>query len=540
MRRTIAALALLAACSDTKPVDPKTADSCAAEGKLLEAGACVEPAHYGAPLWSTCPNEQHGTNETLSEKAAYYDDIATRLHLHPQLGFVLNVTLKEGVDEKTATVADVERFQSGENDGLWSALYLTSQAYRYAVTRDPAVLATIRVMLDAEAKRMRITGVPGIFTRQYIPPDVQGISCPTDQAHYITDLEKDDNRWVKIEDDGCVSYVDRETMAWTKSEHCGLGEFAGYCFLDNVSKDEYAGHMLALGALYKYVDDPEVQRITRELLTQVGDHLVDNELQLVDWDRRITEHGRFSPVAFDDFPGFNAAMAMAYVGAAKVASQSAELTDFYDRCLLQRSGGADCLGFTDPDPFTSYLEAAGMYVGPEGCGSNYNNVSMHLLTLHTLLWFEHDKKTRAEIQHSLEADVMKKSGEPRAIIGQHNALFDFIWAAGKKLGEGSDGPAYDAVEDGICQLKQYRASQASPSITLDPVRHAPYCKDRFDRDSSQHARETYERCAATFVWWGDPYSLSVCSEDLRDVHQPSGYLLPYWMGRYYGFIPADL
>lgn len=502
----------------------------------LAACSKEEPA-VPPVVYSTCPEVQHGTAESLVEKAAYYDDIATRLHLHPQLGFVLNVTLAEGVDERTATVADVEEFQSGENDGLWSSLYLTSQAYRYAVTRESGVLATIKLMLDAEATRMRITGVPGIFTRQYIPPAVQGISCPTDQAHYTTDAEKDDNRWVKIEADGCVHYVDRDTMMWTKSTHCGLEEFAGYCFLDNVSKDEYAGHMVALGALYMYVDDPDVRRITTELLTQIGDHLLQNELKLVDWDGRITEHGRFSPLAFDDFPGFNAAMALAYVGAARTASGREDLGAFYDRCLLQKNGGMPCLGFSDPEPFTSYLEAAGMYVGPEGCGSNYNNVSMHLLTLHTLLMFERDPKTRGEIVKSLEVDVMKKPGEPRAIINQHNALFDFIWAAARSE---SATPEFDAVEDGVCQLKQYRASNAAVTIELDPARHAPYCKDRFDRDSSQNPRETYERCAATFVWWGDPYSLSVCTANAREVRQPSGYLLPYWMGRYYGFIPADL
>jgi monoamine oxidase len=56
------------------------------------------------------------------------------------------------------------------------------------------------------------------------------------------------------------------------------------------------------------------------------------------------------------------------------------------------------------------------------------------------------------------------------------------------------------------------------------------------RDVSEFPREAYERCAATFVWWGDPYSLGVCTANPQDVRQPAGYTLPYWMGRYYGFI----
>lgn len=540
MRKSALLLIPLLACGCGKSEETPPPLECAANGQLEENGACVDPWRYGTPIWSTCPDEQHGTAESLRAKAEYYDAIAPRLHLNPDLGFVLNVTLKEGVLESSATLGDVEEFQSGENDGLWSALYLTAQAYRYAVTRSPEALSIIKLLLDGQETRMKITGVPGIFTRQYIRPGVQGISCPTDQARYTTDLEKDDNRWVKIEDDGCVHVVDRDTLMWTKTDHCGLDDYKGWCFLDNVSKDEYAGHMLALAALLRLVDDPQVQTITRDLLGQVGRHLIMNNMTLVDWDGRVTEHGRFSPFALDDFPGFNAAMALGYVAAARDATGDPALTSFYRKCLLQKDGGGPCIGLTDPDPFTEYLEAAGMYVGDEGCRSNYNNVSMHLLSLHTLLWFERDPPVRAAIQKSLDEDVMRKAGEPRAIIGQHNALFDFIWAANKKLGPNSDGPAYDAVEDGICQLKQFRTSQAGNTVALDPIRHAPYCKNRFDDDVSANPREAYERCSATFVWWGDPYSLSTCTEDQRNVRQPSGYLLPYWMGRYYGFIPEDL
>src|SRR5262245_17823917 len=247
--RKLAALLfpIVGACSSAEEM----ARDCAAEGLLDDMGTCVEPWRYGSPPWSTCPNEQHATAESLHEKADYYDAIATRLHIHPELGFAVNVTLKaDAPPEANATIADVETFNSGENDGLWSALYLTSQAYRWAVTKSPDALATIRLLLAAEETRMRITGVPGIFTRQYIKPNVQGISCPTEQERYIPDVEKDDNKWVKIED-GCVQTVDRTTMQWTKSDHCGLADFNGWCFLDNVSKDEYSGHMLALAALMR-------------------------------------------------------------------------------------------------------------------------------------------------------------------------------------------------------------------------------------------------------------------------------------------------
>ncbi len=514
--------------------------SCADRGELCQAGACVKPWLFEAPQWPTCAAEPHATPETLVQKAEYYDAIAGRLHVHPDLGVAHNVTLRAGADEKTATHADVERRRHGENDGLWSALYLASQAYRYAVTRSPEALAMIQKLMAAEETRMAITGVPGVFTREYVNPAIPGTACPTDLERYRVDLEKDDNRWVQIREDGCIWTVGRESGAWEKSSACGLGQFAGWCFLDNVSKDEYAGHMLALVLVMKLVDDVPTQAIVRRLLGNVARHLMANDLAFVDWDGRITEHGRLSPIALDDFPGFNAAMALAYVKAGADATGDAEIRAFYEDCLLQRKGPRSCAGIESPDSLLLSFEAPGangMYRGEDGCGSNYNNIGMHMLSLLTLSWLhDDDLRLRNSVQNHLDVEAFRKD-HPRAIQKIHNAAFDLVFAAHKKLGPGSDGHAVAAVEDAVCQLRQFRASQAEVSITLD-ARHQPYCKNRFDRDVSEHPRQTHERCAATFVWWGDPFSLDVCTADPLQVDQPSGYLLPYWMARYYGFIGA--
>ena len=48
-----------------------------------------------------------------------------------------------------------------------------------------------------------------------------------------------------------------------------------------------------------------------------------------------------------------------------------------------------------------------------------------------------------------------------------------------------------------------------------------------------------DRCAATFAWWGDPYELHTCADDPTLVQNPAGYLLPYWMARYHGFLGPD-
>ena len=513
----------------------------AEQGQLCEAGQCVDPWRYGSPTFDQCASEPRATPESLAEKAAYFEEASRRLHIHPKLGWLSSVRLpcagsdctQSSVPETTATWQDVESWDSGENDGLWSALYLGAEAYRYAVTKDPDALDTLKLLLDSESKRMRITGVPGLFTRQMIPPGVSGIACPTDPQSYVPDKEKDDNRWVRVAADGCLESADATTLEWTKSKVCGLGELAGWCFLDNVSEDEYAGHMFGLGAVAKLVDDESVRSVARDLLAQIGDHLVKNQLSFVDWDGRVTEHGRiWAPLLVG---GYNAAMSLSFIKSIALATGDPKFSTFYDDCLLKKSGESACIDHygANQKPYDDVLFPTGLNLG---CKANWNNYSMYMLSSHGLLWGEHDPVVRAKAQHVLVDEMWLPPGEARPLSEQNNAFFDFIYAAGKPLGPDSDGPAKSAVENGICMLRQFPAHKLPVALDCPAAQCVEVCKDRFDEPMTDYPRPVAERCISRFVWWGSPYSTSPCSVDARFVHSPADYLVAYWMGRYYGFI----
>lgn len=518
----------------------RAGDDCAASGRLCEAGACVDPWRYGEPSYGDCTSAR-STATRLVDKARAYDAAATRLHLHPELGWMMPVVLREGASVSTATWRDVAQWDSGENDGLFSALYMASQAYRYAVTRDAEALATLRLLMRAEARRMAVTGVPGIFTRQYVPPGIAGIACPTELARYVPSADKSANRWVQVRDDGCVWVVDGSSLRWTATTHCGLAAHAGTCWLDNVSKDEYAGHVFALGLVHRLVDDVELRETSAAMLRDVGRHLVDHGLRFVDWDGRRTRWGQLAALAGDDAPGFNAAMALSFVRTCADASGDVTLARFFDDCLGRAATGAACAvePRETPRPYVEYLSRSEVYQGPDGCTSNYNDLSMQALSLQGLLDGALSPSLRAAAQRSLDVDLFRAPGQPRALLAQHNPWFDLLWASHKRLGPGSDGPAFAAVRDAICMLREMPDTYERRAVTLASG-HAPYCTDRFGRPSSQQPRTAAERCAATYAWWGDPYSLEACDEDPRYVAPPTGFLLPYWMGRYYGLIAPTL
>ena len=516
------------------------------ELKLCENLQCVDPWRLGSPSWSKCESDPDATVESLAEKAQGYEDIAKRLHVHPDLKWMLGVTLpcltpectEPAVPEAQATWQDVELWHSGENDGLWSALYLTAQAYRYGVTKDSEALDMIKLLLEGQRRRMAITGVPGIYTRQLIPPNFDGLSCPTEPEEYLVDEEKDDNQWVRVGSDGCVQVVDPDTLDFVSTDHCGLEQFAGWCWLDNVSEDEYSGHMLAHAAVARLVDDPEVQAANAALLAQVGQHLVDHKLELYDWDGRRTEHGKLWPG--DVLSGYMATMTLAFMKAVAVGTGDPAFQAFIDQCMLKRSSGdQQCL-----DQFGAatkpYDELVWQAALDFGCKSNWNNFSMHMLSLHTLLMLEQEPSLRATYQAALKDDMFDFPESERPLKEQNNTLYDFIFAADKALGPASDGPAYDAVENGICMLRQFPASEHIREMSCPADQCTPVCEDRFDRPMTDYARPMAERCMGTFIWWKSPYSLAECSENLRTIKPPADYLLPYWMGRYYGFIDETM
>jgi hypothetical protein len=337
-------------------------------------------------------------------------------------------------------------------------------------------------------------------------------------------------------------------MEWVESNHCGLDDFAGWCWIDNVSKDEYSGHMFALGVLGKLVDDPEVQTVVKDLLEQIGQHLVDTRMQFTDWDGRVTEHGRLWAVAMDDYPGYNAGMALSFMKICAEITGNQDFHDWYLDCLLQESGEWDCIQqlLELPRPYTEHLPAVSLYLDDvdgtgDTCKSNWNNFSMHFQSIHNLIWFEHDPLLRAVYQHHMDQDVFNPDGPERPLIVQHNTWFNFMYAAQKDLGPDSDGPALDVVEDGIRMLRQFPARKTPVDLACPPdVCVLSDCTDRFDRPLIENPRQVADRCLGRFSWWSNPYSPADCTASPLVVVSPADYLLVYWMGRYYGFISEDM
>jgi len=500
--------------------------------------------------WSTCPDLQ--PPQTLAQKAAYYDWIAPRLHqLHAALpgedaySLVYNARCDAPVPETIVPDADLPTCSHdlAENTGLWTSLYLASQAFRYGATQSPEALEQIRITLRGMYYMMKITGKDGLYTRDFRDPTLPGMHCPSDPAEYAPPSDKMvGNRWVKVDTDGCFITWDPDANAgagdWKKDlEHCTDTKFAGFCWQRNASKDEYSGHVFALGIVAKLVDDAEIRTLANDALGQIGHHLLKYNYWINDYDGRNTRYGSAHAMSMDEFPGYNAWLALSWTLVASTVTGDEDLSAAYHDCLLQESGVNPCIkqGSETPRDYRLYLNTMALSLG---CDTNYDNVSMGFLSYLNLMWMDDDASNRSLFRTEFEKQTRGPDKDGRRIWAQKDPFFNFLLVAMMGPDAGNTEEMMQLVEDGVCTLKEFPTSNVRHGRDNSAV--PMWCHSERHGPLAAEPLPIQNRCSSVFEWWGDPNEIDNCAENLLEADPPAGYLLPYWMGRYFGFISADL
>lgn len=472
--------------------------------------------------WPDC-TPQHGTQQSLSEKAAYYQWLVPRLHRlegqaadgRPIVHALFHHTCLDG-PVPTAEVPDsdlpaVIRFGSYGNTGLWTALYVASQAFRYAVAKqvgdDPVrddALNEVKITLEAIYRLLRITGKEGLFARGYWSPLPQfSPPEPGGDTHFVDD-----------------------------------GEFAGYTWIGDVSQDEYSGHMYALGVVARLVDDPWVQETCRDIAQQVGNHLMDHHLWITDVDGEPTKYGKMSAWSFMHFPGYNAWQVLTWIKMAAVISGDPVLDDYFHDCLLQEQGEQSCIDqeFEVPTPYTEHLDTLDVM---QGCATNHDSVSMAFLAADNLIGYEDDADRRKSYQRTLHDKLVVGDVQGRNITEHGNAFLNMIYASRMDYDDPTATQPEPLIRDALCTLKEFPEDKR---YSLKDTMHYPhFCDSERHGSLAESPIPWREHPVYIFLFWRSPYERQHEDETIRcgddpGMEPPADYLLPYWMGRYYGWI----
>lgn len=443
----------------------------------------------------------------LVERAADYDQIARTLHIQPGQNLLHSAYFQEDL-------ATFDRVRLSDNSGFWTATYVASQAYRYKVTGEAEALENLKRTLQGMLDLMRITGVPGLFARSYVNLDLPGF--PTEQNlldQYPTcDLSVAHcKRWNKVED----------------------GPYANHMFKNDVSRDEYAGHLFAVGVAGRLIDDAEVQEMATTIATEVALHLMDNEMQFKDIDGITTTFGYMSPAALSGFPGFNAVQTLQWVAAAANLSDDARIESFYRNCMLHE----DLTACAQPDlatdkPYQEHLQTMGLDLD---CKTNWNNHNMANLAMFDLIRTEKDDSTRRAFQRILESQIWAPD-DPRPMKDQKNSLYTFFHEINKNPLVYERDEA--AIEESICVMKKFPEIKYQHAV--DHSEFVEVCRGRKDWAMTGTLIPIEQRQTDNFTWTRNPYRIrDTAPEDRTYIESPEDFLLAYWLGRFHGFIDED-
>ncbi|OHB73968.1 MAG: hypothetical protein A2Z25_05420 [Planctomycetes bacterium RBG_16_55_9] len=191
---------------------------------------------------------------TLQQKAEHFDRLTRRRHI--RYGFSSSLAMSKAGELSTGTLVD------SDNDGLWTAMYLAGELFRYATTKSEDVLQNCYESFEAMERLYSINPLKGFPSRSF------------ERAGYHV---SDKSRWQPAEDRDWV---------WKAT----------------TSSDEIVGHFFVYSIFAEVIPDKKWRERAIALMDDTMDHIVRNDWYLIDYDGKPTLWGRWNPEYVNQFP----------------------------------------------------------------------------------------------------------------------------------------------------------------------------------------------------------------------------------------------
>ncbi|MBE0660233.1 MAG: hypothetical protein IH602_21250 [Bryobacteraceae bacterium] len=403
------------------------------------------------------------TPTTLAQKAAAFEQrIASR---HDRHGFVADSTFRTPGDPSSNVTV------SNDNDGLWTAMYAAAQCFQYSVTKSPEALARARRAVDAILFLEQVTGRPGFPARSYIKPG---------------EIQPRDGFWYDAQD--------------------------GIRWKADTSSDEIVGHFLIFALVHDLLPDPALKTRVQATARRIMDHILSNDLYLVDVTGKPTRWGRWHPDYFASETGkpdapLNAAEILMFLKVTHHVTGDAK----YQREYLRL---ANDMGYAKMT--TRYLELQEEL--------NYSDEELALLSFYPLFLYEKDPALLALYRQGLDQWWQN-------IQREANPLWNFIYkVANPTANVDLEGAVWTMQRLPMDLIKwTIRNSHRADVTKVDAV-------DRHRRIEFKQLLPADER--PVMKWNGNPFVIdggcAGCGED-----DGATLLLPYWLGRHHRLIAGQ-
>ncbi|HXW05719.1 MAG TPA: hypothetical protein VD833_10840 [Vicinamibacterales bacterium] len=362
---------------------------------------------------------------------------------------------------------------SSDNDGLWTAMYVAAESFRYAVTGAADARENARRGMEAIVRLEAITGIPGFPARSFI--------------RVGDDVQPADGEWHHTPD--------------------GLWRWKG-----DTSSDEIVGHFFVYPIYLDLVAAEEEKPALRAALDRIANHILDNGYQLIDVDGQRTRWGWWAPDDIWGDPDETGLRALEMLSHLRVALSMTTSQDY--RAKYRRA--YDDLIRTH----RYHLLLRNQKIMVAG-SVNHSDDELAFLSFYPLLRYETDPGLTEVYRQGLERSWHIERPE-------RNPLWNFIYAAGTGAKEFDQAESLRTLREiPLDQIRWAVRNSHRLDVPVDPL------PDRFKRVQALVVLPYDE--LPMWKWNGNPFSLDGGSEG-RSEDDGAYFLLPYWLGRYHKLI----
>lgn len=440
---------------------------------------------------------------SLAQKAAEFERIIDLRHRRGD--FVVRSHFENDEDFENFTVPNTD------NDGLYTAMYGASQAFRYGVSKDPEAKERAKRVFRALELLEAVTPISGFPARSIMPADADPNPNKSFSQEANIRMKEEDPHWKLIH------------PRWPTSSD---GKYLWKC---DTSSDEICGHYFFYGVYYDLVAETEEERAeVRELVKKITDHLVDNDFRLVDYDGLPTRWGNWSPGHVNSAEGWadRGLQSLEMLSFLSVANHITSDTKYLEAARLLR------------EEHKYHVNAiSGRQVFPPNMVVPWDN-NLSFLSYYGLLKYEKDSELLDHWRQSIDRNwlFVSKMNDP---------FFNFVNFAvnenrASSMLEGIE-PDYDrAFEGAVRTLRQ------TPQLLLAWEMNNSHRLDvLLDPTPGKEPKFGWSRVTGEAIPIDERCHIRINSDHQELDHGRGGgkveyegtfYLLPYYMGLYHGFL----
>jgi hypothetical protein len=363
---------------------------------------------------------------------------------------------------------------SSDNDGLWTAMYVAAESFRYKVTGEKDARENASRGMQAIMRLESITGRPGFPARSFVKTGV--------------DVQPKDGEWHDTPD---------KEWRWK----------------GDTSSDEIVGHYFVYPIYHDLVADDVEKPALRAVIDRITNHILDNNYQLVDVDGKRTRWGWWAPDLIWEDPDETGLRALHMLSHLRVALHLAGNPQHRARY----QAAYDDLIRTHKYHWLTRNQKV-MVPG----SINHSDDELAFLSYYPLLRYERDPALLEVYKQSLERSWQIERPE-------RNPLWNVIYAAGTGAKEFDQAQSIRTLQEIPMDLIQWTVRNSQRlDVPLDPLA---------DRQKRRQALIVlpYDELPMS-KWNGNPYNLDGGNGG-RSEDDGAYFLLPYWMGRFHQLIP---